>query len=51
MQSDRNGSVSIDMDSLSKDQHNQMQLLEQQVTIKDTCTVHIITCIWYGKSS
>ncbi|XP_064403371.1 syntaxin-5-like [Halichondria panicea] len=32
MQSDRNGSVSIDMDSLSKDQHNQMQLLEQQDT-------------------
>ncbi len=30
MQSDRNGSVSIDMDNLSRDQQGQMQLIEQQ---------------------
>ncbi len=32
MQSDRNGSVSIDMDTLSRDQQGQMQLIEQQVS-------------------
>ena len=31
MQSDRNSSVSIDMDSLARDQQNQMQIIEQQV--------------------
>ncbi len=47
MESDRNGSVSIDMDSLSRDQHSQMQLVEQQVTTQAlTYTVPIpyITC-------
>ena len=43
MESDRNGSVSIDMDSLSRDQHSQMQLVEQQVTTQArTFTVHNI---------
>ena len=33
MQSDRNSSVSIDMDSLARDQQNQMQIIEQQVRV------------------